>query len=242
MSGSILVLRPEPGASETAARAREMGLDAVVAPLFVVSQLAWHPPDPARFDAILLTSANAARHGGEGLGRFAALPCYAVGEATAAAAAKAGFESVEAGATDGGAVLAEMAAGGVRRVLHLCGRDRIALEHCELAIEAHAVYAAEAVEALPDEAGAALSDGVIALIHSPRAGAVFGRLVDDAGLPRSAIRLAAISSAAATSAGAGWGRVAAAPSPTDEALLEVAAKLCKTGDHEVLQEDGDERL
>ena len=57
----ILVLRPQPGADETAARARALGLELVVAPLFAVAPLAWTPPDPAGFDAVMLTSASAAR-------------------------------------------------------------------------------------------------------------------------------------------------------------------------------------
>ena len=58
----MLILRPQPGADETAARARTLGLEPVVAPLFTIRPLAWEPPDPAEFDAVLLTSANAARH------------------------------------------------------------------------------------------------------------------------------------------------------------------------------------
>ncbi len=81
----ILVLRPQPGADETAARARDLGLEPVVAPLFTVRPLAWTAPDPAAFDAVMLTSASAARQASEGLAPFKQLPCYAVGEATAAA-------------------------------------------------------------------------------------------------------------------------------------------------------------
>ena len=62
----VLVLRPEPGAGETAARARALGLEPIVAPLFAVRPIAWAAPDPAAYDAVMLTSANAARHGGDG--------------------------------------------------------------------------------------------------------------------------------------------------------------------------------
>ena len=56
----------------------------------------------------------------------------------------------------------------------------------------------------------------------------FGRLVDDCGLDRSTIAVAAISEAAAAAAGFGWQTRAAAGHPEDEALLELAVKLCKT--------------
>ena len=57
----LLVLRPEPGASATAGRARTLGLDPVLMPLFEIEPIAWTAPDPAGFDALLLTSANAVR-------------------------------------------------------------------------------------------------------------------------------------------------------------------------------------
>ena len=222
MTNKVLVLRPEPGASETAARARAAGLEPLVAPLFEVRPLAWSAPEPAEFDAVLLTSANAARHGG--LEAFAHLPCYAVGEATGAAAEAAGFSQVIAGPSDGAAALALIAQAGLRRVFRPAGRDHISLEHEGVSIERRAVYASDAVEELPGAARAALADGAVALIHSSRAGAVLGKLVDAAGLSRERISVAAISAAA----GDGWPKAAVAARPRDEALLELAAKLCQT--------------
>jgi uroporphyrinogen-III synthase len=229
VSGLVLVLRPEPGAGATAARARGLGLEPVVAPLFAVRPLAWEPPDPSRFDGVLLTSAHAAREAGPDLRRYLHLPCHAVGEATAAAARDAGFADVRTGAGDGAAALA--AAGG-GRLLHLCGRDHLPLEHSAAEVERCVVYAADAVAELPAEARRALAGGALALIHSPRAGSIFALLVDRAGLQRPAIALAAISESAAAAAGGGWLRTAAAGRPRDEALLELAAELCQTG-HQV---------
>ena len=70
----VIVLRPEPGASETVARARRLGLDAAAIPLFEIEPLEWTAPDPEAFDGLLLTSANAVRHGGEKLQALRALP------------------------------------------------------------------------------------------------------------------------------------------------------------------------
>ncbi|MBC7987264.1 MAG: uroporphyrinogen-III synthase, partial [Sphingomonadaceae bacterium] len=86
MSRNLLIVRPEPGASATAQRARTRGWEPLVAPLFAIAPLAWAPRDPAAFDALLLTSANAVSHGGKALGKYRELPVYAVGAATAAAA------------------------------------------------------------------------------------------------------------------------------------------------------------
>lgn len=226
MSGCVLILRPQPGADETARRARALGLEPAVAPLFEVRPLTWTTPEPAAFDAVLLTSAHAARQGSDGLASFRALPCYAVGERTAEAARARGFEIVRTGPSDGAALLPIMAADGVGRVFHPCGRDHLELEHPALAIRHMPVYRADAVERLPDEAVTALERGAVVLLHSPRAASLFARL---AAPWRASTSIAAISPAAAAAAGDGWRLVAAASAPRDEALLELAAKLCQTG-------------
>jgi uroporphyrinogen-III synthase len=215
----ILVLRPQPGAGETAARARALGLDVVVAPLFAVRPLAWTPPDPAGFDAVMLTSASAARQASDGLASFRALPCYAVGEATAAAAGEAGFADIRVGPDDGAALLMMMAEDGIRSAFHACGEDHLALGHPAIAVTRVPVYAAEAAETLPVAA-----EGALALLHSPRAAALFARLAGD----RGRIMIAAISARTARAAGSGWQHVAVAARPRDEALLELAAKLCQS--------------
>ena len=93
----VLVLRPEPGASATVDRARAMGLDAVATPLFEVEPLDWDVPEASGFDGVLLTSANALRHGGDGLQALRGLKAYAVGDATAQAAREAGFDVAATG-------------------------------------------------------------------------------------------------------------------------------------------------
>jgi uroporphyrinogen-III synthase len=220
----VLILRPQPGADETAARATALGLDSVVAPLFAVRALGWTPPDPGLFDALMLTSASAARQAGGGLASFSALPCYAVGEATAAAAAEAGFTDIRVGPDDGAGLLLMMAEQGVARAFHACGADHLALGHPSIAISRVPVYAAQAAERLPDEAGQALCEGAIALLHSPRAARLFAALAGR----RGDTRIAAISARTALAAGEGWRSVSVAPRPRDQALLELAAKLCQT--------------
>lgn len=224
MSGLILILRPEPGASETAERARAMALAPVVAPLFSVRPLAWESP-PGAFDAVMLTSANASRHGGDALTSFLHLPCYATGEATAAAALQAGFADVRRGPSDGAALLDMMAADGVKSAFHPCGRDRIPLDRPDLQLVHVEVYSAEAVTRLPPEAEAALLNRALVLIHSPRAGRLFAELFQG---EREHVALAAISEAAAAAAGDGWRFAAVAAEPRDQALLELACKLCQT--------------
>ena len=51
----LVVLRPEPGASDTVRKARQRGLDAVAIPLFEVEPIAWEMPDIDQFAALLGT-------------------------------------------------------------------------------------------------------------------------------------------------------------------------------------------
>jgi uroporphyrinogen-III synthase len=185
---------------------------------------------------MLITSANAVRNGGPGLSAFAHLPCYAVGEASAAAARAAGFEALWIGGGDAMAAAAAMAERGVRRAFHPCGRDHVAADAEGVRIERRVVYASEPVPGLPERAANALTRGAVALLHSPRAASQFASLVERAGLERGAI--AAISPNAAAEAGPGWRSVGVAAVPDDAALLEVAAKLCQAMEKEAQDREG----
>jgi uroporphyrinogen-III synthase len=212
----VLVLRPEPGAGATVRRARQLGLDPVAVPLFEVEPLAWESPEPAEFDGLLLTSANAVRHGGEALARLRGLKVYAVGEATAAAAREAGFDIAATGDSN-----VERLLGSIEqdlKLLHLCGADRTDIRNPRQEIEAIPAYKARLLDN-PDLSQAA---GSVALVHSPRAAARFADLVRE----RSSIAIAAISHAAAESAGSGWEVIEAAAKPNDDALLALASRLC----------------
>jgi uroporphyrinogen-III synthase len=212
----LLVLRPEPGASATVARALELGLDVVGVPLFEVEPIDWAVPDPAAFDGLLLTSANAVRHGGIELQILLPLPVFAVGEATAEAALKAGFKVIMTGDAGIDGLLGSIEPNA--RLLHLTGVDHREPEGDGHRITSIPVYRSRAIDA-PNLAAA---PGLVALIHSPRAGRRFAELVQD----RAAIAIAAISPAAVDAVGSGWQSVAVAEQPTDEAMLALAASLC----------------
>lgn len=223
----LFVLRPEPGASETAARAAAAGLSPVVAPLFTVFPLAWDPPDPARFDAVMITSANAARHGGDALERYRHLPLYAVGAASAAAASAAGFGRVFPGLGDAGALMDRIAGGPHRRILHLCGQHRRTPLRLALSVDEVPVYASRVVDALPPAILDAAVSEAVALLHSTRAAKMLQRLGDEAGLPRANLSLVAIAPDVAAAAGTGWRGIETAPKPTDSAMLAIARILCE---------------
>lgn len=167
----VWVTRAEPGASRTAARLRDMGLDPVVHPLLIVEPLTPPLPDLDRFAALAFTSAN-------GVAAFSALtlrrdrPVFAVGQTTAQAALRAGFVAVRSAEGDltalarliaaelSDAVLlspqAETPAGDLPAALEAVGARNVAVQPL-------AVY--RTVEASPPAPPAYEA----VLIHSPRA-------------------------------------------------------------------------
>lgn len=218
----LIVLRPEPGASVTVRQARALGLDAHGCPLFAVAPLAWTPPPIDMFDALILTSANAARHAGTALKRYASLPVHAVGEATADAARRAGLDMASAHTGGAQAMVDALAAGPVRRLLWLCGKDHTAINPGPLAIEAVAVYAARPIDP-PASFDALIAAPSVALVHSVRAGARLAALVDE----RAPVAIAAISPKVADACGPGWNRIAHAERPAADAVLELARRMCQ---------------
>lgn len=215
----IAVLRPEPGNAATCARIAAAGHLPIALPLFEVVALPWTAPDACDFDALLLTSANAVRMAGPALRRFAALPAYAVGRATAEAARAAGLTVAATGAGDAATLLAAAGAEGVMRALHLGGRETMVAPAPPVA-RAITVYASDSLPVAAEQIAAL--DGAVALVHSARAAA---RLAELAGAVRPGIALVAISPAAAMAAGEGWRSVSVAQRPDDAAMLAAAFAL-----------------
>lgn len=218
----VLVTRPEPAATATAARLARLGHEAIVAPLLTVRALEWEWPEMP-VEALAVTSANAFA----GLRALPELPLFAVGDATAAAARRHGVRDVRAPGGDVAALWAAVRAAGFARALHLAGRERTAAAvPGGLTVEVRAVYAADLAEALPDDMAAALRAAAVdwTLLYSARTAGGFARLVDAAGIARAALSIAAISSAALAAAGRGWRAAVAAATP-DEAGLFAAAGL-----------------
>ncbi|MEO6217873.1 MAG: uroporphyrinogen-III synthase [Sphingomonas sp.] len=218
MTGPLAVLRPEPGNTATAERVEALGLQAIRLPLFAVHALSWTPPDPTDHDALLLTSANALRFAGLDIADLLSLPVLTVGEKTAETARLAGFDVMAAGNTDAGAMLALASARGLSRVLHLGGRDRSIEPHGPVT-RAIPVYASEEVPVAAERIRCLR--GATALLHSARAAARLGELVDTHGIARSEIAIAALSPAVAAAAGTGWAIIAIAAAPTDAALIAI---------------------
>jgi uroporphyrinogen-III synthase len=218
----LVILRPEPRASATAAAAVELGLQPIVMTLFAIEPIAWSAPDAAEFDGLLLTSANAVRHGGDQLEKLRGLPVYAVGNATAAAASDAGFTISFTGDGRIDDLLERIDPD--LRLLHVGGEHRREPAAPRQSIVHVPVYRAAA---LPNVEGLERIAGAVVAVHSPRAAARVAELAAAAGIDVANTSIAAISPEAARAAGEGWERVQAAAEPTDTAILALASRLCQ---------------
>ena len=224
----LALLRPEPGWSASAAKARELGIAVIGHPLFVPEAIAWTVPDGA-FDALLAGSATVFCHGGAGLDTLRHLPVHAVGAATAAAAQAAGFTVTRVG--EGGLqALLDASKGKPLRFLRLGGVERVNLtprggqELTEIAVYRMCEVGLTAAFAERLEEG----NAVVAL-HSAAAARHFEREVERLRLPRAELLLLALGPRIAEAAGLGWAAVLTARRPNDAELLAKAGALCKEG-------------
>jgi len=221
----LLVLRPQPGADETAQRAAAQGLAPLVVPMFEVRAVPWSMDPTTPYDAVFITSSNALKLIYKSINFLKDLPILCVGEATADAARRAGLSDVTAG-TDGAAALADLAAAlGYRHLLWLAGEPHTPVNHPNLLFDVKIIY--ETAElAIDTRVQEVTQQPLVALVHSPRAAQRFAGLLPE----RGHIDLVAISEKAAIAAGPGWASVHWPNAPSDSAMLEIAAPLCRAGE------------
>jgi uroporphyrinogen-III synthase len=227
----LLIIRPESGASASALRAQEAGLEPILLPFFEVQAAKWECPDPSDFDALLLTSANAVRFGGAGLESLRTLPVHAVGERTAEAARAARLDVTTVGTSDAAAAVKAASDMGHRRLLWIAGADHRPIKmpkNMPKALKVTTVISyASGPKALTADAAKVIASADAVALHSPRAAQEFAKTAANFGLDRSAITLATFSPAIAEAAGDGWRAIAVAERPADIALLSALAELGK---------------
>jgi uroporphyrinogen-III synthase len=236
---TVLVTRPEPGASRTVAALAARGALAISAPLFTIEPTVADRPN-GRFAALIVTSAN----GVAGLTPQSAdlaadLPVFAVGDRTAEAARENGFTQVTSASGDQKAltrlVLARLPPR--FRVLLVTGEDHKDGLPAAFAAAGHEIalwvrYRAEPVATLPEAAREALRAGrITAVLHySRRASETFAALAAGAGLDAGAsanwakVRHIALSpDVAEPLLSAGFSHIAVAPQPDEDHLLDLVA-------------------
>ena len=216
----VLIIRPQPGADATARRFAAAGYAPVLMPLFAIEHLPPLSVSVDGYDAILLTSGNAARAARGFLERARDIPIYAVGSATASALAHLSLPVAATGSSGVEALVGVAAADGHTKLLWLAGEDhsavpQIAGVHIDIAI----VYRSAALET-PAQFAAQVTICDAVILHSSRAAVHFAHLCDAGGLSRSKIALATFSNAIAESAGDGWAQIIVAAAPNDAALMD----------------------
>ncbi|MDE8346275.1 MAG: uroporphyrinogen-III synthase [Acidocella sp.] len=218
----VLVTRPEPGASATAAKLEALGHEAILAPSLTIRPVAARlPAAPA---ALIITSGQAVPCLPPA---FSHVPVFCVGDATAGRLRAAGFPRVESARGDAEdlfrLVTARKLAGlhvmavGERHGIALAQRLRAA----GLTVTRRKVYAAKPVRAIPAQALAALAAGEVnaALFYSAESARAFVRLSPPG--TQAMIACALSSAVAGALCGLPWAsiRVAVAPSEADMMAL-----------------------
>ncbi|HEX4172386.1 MAG TPA: uroporphyrinogen-III synthase [Acetobacteraceae bacterium] len=225
----ILITRPEPGATETAARVAALGHRPILAPLLVVQSRNVPLPTPDRVQAILVTSGNAIPSLHDSHRR---VPLLAVGEATAARARAAGFTRVRSADGDASglaALVANCCDPGGDPLLLVSGRGQgqglaSALRDRGFRVVRRTVYAAIPAGSLPDHARDAIGNGTVqtVLLFSAETARQCVRLLREARLRDAvrAIEALAISQPTAMALRAlPWRRIRVADRPNQDALL-----------------------
>lgn len=226
MSLPFLILRPKGVAEETAGRAKDLGLDTIVDPLFEIKPLAWDGPTANGYDGLLLSSSNAVKYAGEALSDYRDLPVLAVGKATAAAATKLGFSVDVVGKKGVQSLIDGISKEEYPRLLRLTGEHYTSIVDDTISVTTIAVYQSVAL-ALGPKALESLKTGTIVALYSVRAAQMLFEQMDQWQLDKSKSHVVALSPAVAHAAGKGWKSVAVAAMPSDDALLSIAARLCR---------------
>lgn len=227
----LLVTRPEPDASETAARLNALDIEAVVEPLLTAQTLNTTLPPAAGFAALAVTSANALRalhHRGE-VPRLMHVPVFAVGDRTAAVARDFGFDEVRSAGGNFGDLVDLLGAAGVEGpILYATARQQTgdlarALAPRGIMVITVPVYAMQPATAFrTDLAGV---DG--ALFYSRRTAETFAGLA-----PKQAERgrlgmLCISESVAEPLLAAHFVRVSLAEHPSEEAMMALALSFAR---------------
>ncbi|MEZ0260218.1 MAG: uroporphyrinogen-III synthase [Alphaproteobacteria bacterium] len=234
---SVLVTRPQPAGDELADKLRREGFSVWLAPMTEYVEIPADVPDFNRYQAIIFTSA-------QGVTLFAQkfherLPIiFAVGDATAQAASKAGFSRVYSAAGDGKDVVdlikSKKADLRLERLLHICGEDTAQdmgeqLAGSGLVVTRVPIYKARLMEKLPADVGQALAEGDITTVtlFSARTAANFARLMQNdelRGVSRDLEAVCLSDRVAAEITGLSWKSVVVANTPQMESVIDLLRK------------------
>lgn len=230
---TVMVTRGWPGAERTASGLRVRGIDPIIAPVLDISFRARIDVDLTQVQALIFTSGNGVRAWGPRRPERD-LPVFSVGDNTAADARKIGFNKVYSADGD----VHDLAAliqrelnpqdGALLHIrgIHVAGDLAGELKSVGFQVRAAIGYGAVAVDALREEAIAAILCGapVAVLIHSGRGAKTFLDLVRKFGLQpwlKSVTAYGISANALKPLENAGFAKLIAAPQPNEDALLDL---------------------
>lgn len=233
----MLVTRPEPDASETAARLNALDIETVIEPLLIAETLQTTLPDAAGFAALAVTSASALRalHDRGDLPRLLKLPLYAVGDRTAGAARRFGFAEVHSARGNFDDLVGLLARAGIDGPIlypaarHQAGDLGKALAPHGIMVITTPVYAMRPAGALSPTTRASLDTGDIAaaLFYSRRTAETFADLASGLG-DRARLSVLCLSEAVAEPlVAAHFVRVSLADHPSEEAMMGLALSFAR---------------
>jgi uroporphyrinogen-III synthase len=229
----VIVTRPSPDAEAFAAEVLKIGAEPILSPVMVIRQRP-HAVDLAGVAGLAFTSANGVRAFSM-LTTERRLPVFAVGAATADAAAEAGFANIVTAKGDVmslSRLIAQAKPSGA--VLHLAGSDRAGdlvtmLADYGVAARRAVIYDAEKYDRLSTAAAAALRQkehqAAVALF-SPRSARLFIEQAAHEGLVgdlERAIALCLSADVARGAAAANWAAIETARMPTSDDVLSLIA-------------------
>ncbi|WP_028796211.1 uroporphyrinogen-III synthase [Thalassobaculum salexigens] len=227
----VIVTRPAEAAADLQAELAARGIEALAAPMLTVETIEPEDALPTALQAVLVTSGNGAQ-GAARLGLRRDLPVLAVGDATARAAAEAGFTAVTNAAGDA-ASLVDLVARACRPeagpLVWVSGEavstDLVAaLEARGYTVIRRIAYRTAMAATLPSEVVAGLRAGAVegVLFFSPRSAEAFARLAHGLELEAACATVSAycLSDPIARMASKlAWRTIHVAETPTKAALI-----------------------
>jgi uroporphyrinogen-III synthase len=229
----LLVTRPEPDASETAARLFALDIEAVIEPLLIAETLQTSLPRADGFAAIAVTSGNALRalHDRGELPHFLKLPLYAVGDRTAALARQFGFAQVVSAGGNLADLVALLARAGIHGpILYPAAKQQSgdlarALAPYGVMVITAPIYAMNPAPRFSRDLDATALDG--ALFYSRRTAETFAALAVDL-KHKARLGMLCLSEAIAEPLlAAHFVRVSLADHPSEEAMMALALSFAR---------------
>lgn len=230
MTKPVLITRPTEDATRLASGVAYLGATPILCPLMTIRFLDGDL-DLDNVQGLLFTSANGVRAYAR-LTENRDLPVFTVGEATAREARTCGFETVDAAAGDVDALarlVIERCKAGDGDFLHVAGTHRAGdlsglLAAAGFVTRRAVLYAADQIDNIPDTAADILKEDrpSVVLLYSPRTAALFGALVEKAGLTdhlSSATALCLSQAVAEKISSFQWAKVVVAEKPEQDNLL-----------------------